>query len=44
MEAEMMGRRHQVQGQLFYAFCLDAAVPDDHLARKIKALLDLSWV
>jgi transposase len=44
MEAEMMGRRRQGQGQLFYAFCLDEAVPDDHLARKIKALLDLSWV
>ena len=40
----MVGRRHQVQGQLFYAFCLDEAVPEDHLARKIKALLDLSWV
>ena len=40
----MMGRRHQGQGQLFYAFCLDEAVPEDHLARKIKGLLDLSWV
>jgi transposase len=40
----MMGRRNQGQGQLFYAFCLDEAVPDDHLVRKIGALLDLSWV
>lgn len=35
----MMGRCNQGQGQLFYEFCLDAAVPDDHLVRKIRALL-----
>ena len=40
----MMGRRSQGQGQLFYEFRLDEAVPEDHLARKIGALLDLSWV
>src|SRR5580700_4329625 len=40
----MMGRRKQGQRQLFYEFHLDEAVPDDHLARKIDALLDLSWV
>ena len=40
----MMGRRNQGQRQLFYEFRLDEAVPDDHLARKIDALLDLSWV
>src|SRR5262250_3394456 len=40
----MMGRRQQGQGQLFYQFRLDEAVPDDHLVRKIRALLDLSWV
>ncbi len=39
----MMGRRNQGQGQLIYEFCLDEAVPDDHLVRKIGALLDLSW-
>ena len=39
-----MGRRNQSQGQLFYEFRLDEAVPDDHLVRKISALLDLSWV
>src|SRR5215813_12208931 len=44
MGAEMMGRRDQGQGQLFYEFRLDEAVPDDHLVRKIRALLDLSWV
>jgi transposase len=40
----MMGRRNQSQGHLFYEFRLEEAVPDDHLVRKIKALLDLSWV
>ena len=40
----MMGRRNQDQGQLFYEFRLDEAVPDDHLVRGIRALLDLSWV
>ena len=40
----MMGRRNQGQGQLFYEFRLDEAVPDDHLVRKVGALLDLSWV
>jgi transposase len=40
----MMGRRDQRQAQLFYEFCLDEAVPDDHLVRKIGAILDLSWV
>ncbi len=40
----MMGRRNQHQGQLFYEFHLDEAVPDDHLVRQIRALLDLSWV
>ncbi len=40
----MMGRRNQGQGQLFYEFRLEEAVPEDHLVRKIKELLDLSWV
>jgi transposase len=40
----MMGRRNQGQGQLFYEFRLDEAVPHDHLVRQIGALLDLSWV
>jgi transposase len=40
----MMGRRNQGQGQLFYEFRLEEAVPEDHLVRKIKVLLDLSWV
>jgi transposase len=40
----MMGRHTQEQRQLFYSFNLDAVVPDDHLVRKIAAVLDLSWV
>jgi len=31
----MMLRLNQDQGRLFYSFCLDEVVPDDHLARKI---------
>ena len=40
----MMGRRKSEQGQLFYAFDLEAVVPDDHQVRRIAAVLDLSWV
>jgi transposase len=40
----MMGRRKDDQGQLFYAFDLDAVVPDDHQVRRIASVLDLSWV
>jgi len=40
----MMGRLKRGQEQLFYSFCLDEAVPDDHLVRAIAAVLDLSWV
>jgi transposase len=40
----MMGRRNHDQGRLFYSFCLEEAVPDDHLVRKVAAVLDLSWV
>jgi transposase len=40
----MMGRLNRDQEQLFYAFCLDEAVPEDHLVRQIGAVLDLSWV
>jgi len=39
-----MGRLKHDQGQLFYSFCLEEVVPDDHLARGIAAVLDLSWV
>jgi transposase len=40
----MMGRLKSEQAQLFYQFRLDDAVPEDHLARKIDAALDLSWL
>jgi transposase len=40
----MMGQRKSEQGQLFYAFDLDAVVPGDHLVRRIAAVLDLSWL
>ena len=40
----MMGRLNHDQGQLFYSFCLEDAVPNDHLVRAIAAVLDLSWV
>jgi hypothetical protein len=40
----MMGRRTQGQGQLFYEFSLAEVIPNDHLVRTIRALLDLSWV
>src|SRR3989442_5077275 len=40
----MMGRLNHDQGQVFYSFSLEEVVPDDHLVRKIAAVLDLSWV
>jgi transposase len=41
----MMGRHNRDQGELFYSFDLDAAVPRDHLViREVAAVLDLSWV
>src|SRR6202008_4970277 len=40
----MMGRLNHDQGEFFYSFHLDEAVPDDHPVRAIAAVLDLSWV
>src|ERR1700736_4380882 len=40
----MMGRLERDQEQLFYSFCLEEVVPDDHQVRAISAVLDLSWV
>jgi hypothetical protein len=40
----MMGRRERGQGQFFYAFDLDKAVPADHSVRQIDGVLDLDWV
>ncbi len=39
-----MGRLNRDQKQLFYAFDLDEAVPNDHPIREIAQVLDLSWV
>ena len=38
----MMGRLNRDQKQLFYAFDLDEAVPNDHPVREIAQVLDLS--
>lgn len=38
----MMGQRSSGQGRLFYAFDLDADVPENHLLRGIDRCLDLS--
>jgi hypothetical protein len=43
-EASDDGAINRNQGQLFYSFCLDEVVPDDHHVREIAAVLDLSWV
>jgi len=39
-----MGRLNRDQGQFFYSFRLDEAIPDDHPVCDIAAVLDLSWV
>ena len=39
-----MGERVGGGDRLFYDFCLEDRVPDDHLVRKIDAVLDLSWL
>jgi transposase len=40
----MMRRLNHDQGQFFYSFRLDEAVPADHPMRQIARVLDLSWV
>jgi transposase len=40
----MMGRQDKAQDRFFYDFHLDAVVPPEHLARKLDAVLELSWV
>ena len=40
----MMGRQTGNQQSLFYDFCLEEHVPQDHLLRRIAAALDLSGV
>src|SRR5262245_9860279 len=43
-EQAMMGRLSHGQKQFFYSFLLKETVQHDLLARKIAAVLDLSWV
>jgi hypothetical protein len=43
-EHNMMGRLDNRQQPLFYDFCLEDHVPDDHLLRQIAKVLDLSDV
>lgn len=38
-----MGRLNHDQGQFFYSFRLDEAVPNDHPVRGLASVLDLSW-
>ena len=40
----MMGRLDDQQPSLFYDFCLENHVPEDHLLRQVAAVLDLSDV
>jgi len=40
----MMGRLETRQSSLFYDFCLDDHIPQDHLLRQVDAVLDLSGV
>lgn len=40
----MMGMLETDQRRFFYDFCLDDAVPADHLVRKIDAVLDFGWL
>ena len=40
----MMGRLDDRQQPLFYDFCLEDHVPDDHLLRQVAKVLDLSGV
>src|SRR6201982_822975 len=40
----MMGRVNHDQGQLFFSFILEEAVPGHHLVREIAAVVDLAWV
>jgi transposase len=44
MEVAMLGPRQEMQEALFYEFSLERHVPDDHLLRRIDALMDFSGV
>ena len=40
----MLGNRVGLQDRLFYAFDLEDRVPNDHLLRRLDAVLDLTWL
>ena len=40
----MMGEKLGRQDSLFYEFCLEDRVPENHLLRRIDAVLDLNWL
>ena len=40
----MLGPRQTMQESMFYGFSLESHVPNDHLLRRIDALVDLSEV
>ena len=40
----MLGNRVGLQDRLFYAFDLEDRVPNDHLLRRLDAVLDLAWL
>jgi hypothetical protein len=40
----MMGPAVGRQDRLFYEFDLEERIPEDHLLRRIDAVLDLSWL
>ena len=40
----MMGDPVSLEDRLFYQFDFEDMVPDDHLLRRIDAVLDLTWL
>ena len=40
----MMGQRQVAQGALFYDFCIEVHLPDDHLLRRVDRFVDLSEI
>lgn len=40
----MMGPRQEAQSALFYDFCLEDHIPEDHIVRRIEAVIDLSGI
>jgi len=39
-----MGRRDGLQEELFVACFLRELIPEDHILRRVKRVLDLSWL